>query len=39
MSRSFDIKLDELSEFYQTFNLCVVHFKTIADNLKKKYVV
>ena len=33
MSMSFDIKLDKISEFYQTFNICAVHFKMIADNL------
>ncbi len=32
MSRSFDIKLDKISEFYQTFNICAMHFKMIADN-------
>ena len=31
MSRSFDIKLDKIREFYQTFNICWVHFKMIAD--------
>ena len=31
MSRSFDIKLDKISEFYQTFNISAVHFKMIAD--------
>ena len=24
MSRSFDIKLDKISEFYQAFNICAV---------------
>ena len=29
MSRSFYIKLDKISEFYQTFNMCAVHFKLV----------
>ena len=32
MSKSFDIKLDKISAFYQTFNICAVQFKIIADN-------
>ena len=35
MSRSFDIKLDKISEFYQAFNICAVSgesSKMIADN-------
>ena len=32
MSRSFDIKLDKITEFHQTFNMCAVHFKISADN-------
>ena len=33
MSRSFDIKFDKITEFHQTFNICAVHFKMIADNV------
>ena len=36
MSRSFDINLDKISEFYQAFNICAVQVfessKMIADN-------
>ena len=32
MSRSFDIKLDKISKFYQTFNMCAVHINMIAEN-------
>ena len=35
MARSFDIELDQISEFYQTFNTRDVHFKMIADNFLK----
>ena len=37
MSRSFDIKLDKLSESYQTFNMCAVHFKISPDNFFNMY--
>ena len=37
MSRSFDIKLDKIREFYQVFNICAVHVheysKIIGDNI------
>ena len=33
MSMSFDIKLDKIRSFYETFNICSGHFKMIADNL------
>ena len=29
MSRSFDIKLDKISEFYQAFTICVVQSTVI----------
>ena len=37
MSRSFDIKLGKIGEFYQAFNICAVQVyessKMIADNV------
>ena len=37
MSRSFDIKLDKIREFYQVFTICAVHAyessKMIGDNI------
>ena len=37
MSRSFDIKLDQIRESYQEFNICAVHVyessKMIGDNI------
>ena len=37
MSRSFDIKLDKIREFYQVFNISAVHVyessKMIGDNI------
>ena len=35
MSRSFDIKLEKIREFYQVFNICAVHesSKMIGDNI------
>ena len=38
MSRSFDIKLEKIGEFYQAFNSCAVQVyqssKMIADNVQ-----
>ena len=37
MSRSFDIKLDKIREYYQVFNICAGHVyessKMIGDNI------
>ena len=33
MSRSFDIKLGKIGEFYQAFNICAESSKMIADNV------
>ena len=40
MSKSFDIKLDKISEFYQAFNICAVQVSLLKRLLTSfKYVV